>query len=321
MMLIEEETDDGDERLVSDGDVLGEVTTSLGNATRCKHGRRLPHEHQWQTDLTTFERGTPSQFRQCAQAHTDWVNDLQLCNYNQTVVSASSDGTVKAWNPHALTPTDPSTIGTHSDYVRCLTHCREQNWIASGSFDRTIKLWDLSRKNTDPLVTLTAPKASVYALAADPFGQMIASGSPERVVRLWDPRTGKRTGKLVGHTDNIRAILVSEDAKYLLTGSADEVFYSGDRSGLVCRVDVEDSPDLSEGECILLCNDSTEQSRPSSGGINQIVVMDDNLLWTATVDYLCHLSSKMTLTSLLAQTHRHHSDGTSPTYHQKRARL
>lgn len=115
--------------------------------------------------------------------------------------------------------------------------------MASGSFDRTIKLWDLSRTSSgtaDPLITLnppdaTAPKSSVYALAADPFGHAIASGSPERVVRMWDPRSGKRTGgcvsyiyvrvqihraggflgKLVGHTDNIRAILISEDSRYV----------------------------------------------------------------------------------------------------------
>ena len=61
----------------------------------------------------------------------------------------------------------------------------------------------------------SSPKSSVYALAADPFGHTIASGSPERVVRLWDPRSGKRTGKLVGHTDNIRSILISEDSNYV----------------------------------------------------------------------------------------------------------
>ena len=77
----------------------------------------------------------------------------------------------------------------------------------------------------------------MYAIATDPYGSVIASGSPEKVVRMWDPRSGKRVGKLVGHTDNIRAILISEDAKYvslrmmclecgahelqLLTGSAD----------------------------------------------------------------------------------------------------
>ncbi|KDR71860.1 hypothetical protein GALMADRAFT_253641 [Galerina marginata CBS 339.88] len=320
--FIEEENEDGDQRPASDGDILGEVKMNSDRRRRAASlAGEIPHERQWETDLSAFEPGTRTQFRQCSQAHTDWVNDILLCNHNQTVVSASSDGTVKAWNPHSSIPTDPSTIGTHSDYVRCLTYCREQSWVASASFDRCIKLWDLSRSSaTLPLVTMTppdatAPKSSVYALAADPFGRTVVSGSPERVVRLWDPRTGKRTGKLVGHTDNIRAILISEDSKYLLTGSADatiklwslssqrclhtfthhtdsvwslfsdhpslEVFYSGDRSGLVCRVDVENSPDLSEGECVLLCNDSAD-TRSSSEGINKIVVMDDNLLWTAS---------------------------------------
>lgn len=59
------------------------------------------------------------------------------------------------------------------------------------------------------------------------------------------------------------------------------MFYSGDRSGLVCRVDVEGCSDVSEGECILLCQDG-DPSAPSSDGINKIVVMDDNLLWTAS---------------------------------------
>ena len=72
----------------------------------------------------------------------------------------------------------------------------------------------------DALITLnvpeaSSPKASVYALATDPYGSVIASGSPERVVRLWDPRSGKRVSKLVGHTDNIRTILISEDARYV----------------------------------------------------------------------------------------------------------
>lgn len=45
------------------------------------------------------------------------------------VVSASSDGTVRAWTPHVheeeeeTEPTqEPTTLGTHADYVRCLTH-------------------------------------------------------------------------------------------------------------------------------------------------------------------------------------------------------
>lgn len=154
------------------------------------------------------------------------------------VASASSDGTVKVWSPHSNTISEPSVIGTHDDYARCLAYwcvklcsvysgdinlvhdSRDRQWLASGSFDKTIKIWDPSRTASDALATLhppegSGPKGSVYALATDPYGSVIASGSPERVVRMWDPRSGKRVSKLVGHTDNIRAILISEDARYV----------------------------------------------------------------------------------------------------------
>ncbi|KAI0919919.1 hypothetical protein AcV5_001861 [Taiwanofungus camphoratus] len=330
--IIEEEADENEE-VRSDGDVLGEVTGKVRRKAASVR-QAIPFEEQWETDLEAFETcktNSPStQFRQSAQMHSDWVNDILLCNHNQTLISASSDGTVRAWNPHAYghgaTLQEPTTIGMHADYVRCLAHCRDQRWIASGSFDRTIKLWDLPSSgvsSTSPLITLnppdaSGPKSSVYALATDPYGSIVASGSPERVIRLWDPRSGKRIGKLVGHTDNIRAILLSEDARYLLTGSADasiklwslssqrclhtfthhtdsvwslfsqhptlELFYSGDRSGLVCKVDVEGCSDVSEGECIVLCQDLSERASglAAAEGINKIVTMDDNLLWTAS---------------------------------------
>ncbi|KAL0573430.1 hypothetical protein V5O48_008524 [Marasmius crinis-equi] len=344
--------EDGDE-FSGDGDVLGEVTL---RKRRGEEGSELPYEKRWEMrkDASGVQ---PATFRQCAELHTEWINDIALCNYNQTVVSASSDGTIKTWNPYGG---ETSILGQHEDYVRCLTACREQNWIASGSFDRTIKLWDLGHSSTNPVVTLQPPdaakdpKTSVYALAADLGGHVIASGSPERIVRLWDPRSGKGTGKLVGHTDNIRAILVSDDGRYLLTASTDasiklwslsspqrclhtfthhtdsvwslysshpslETFYSGDKNGLVCRVDVSgvgafdngdmgssmntsltaigsnsgigmdydagfgNGMDIGQGECILVAAVHSGSGLGSSeSGVDRIVVLDDQLLWTAS---------------------------------------
>ncbi|KZW03181.1 WD40 repeat-like protein [Exidia glandulosa HHB12029] len=298
----DDEFDEEDEESpVLAGDVLGDVSKRKRSNT-LSDSEVLAWEDQWEV----YEHGpvdAPAAFRQSVQAHTDWVNDLLLFNFNQTVISASSDGTIKAWNPNSSTSQDLAIIGQHADYVKCLAHSRTQPWIASGSFDRTIKLWDVSRATSapspsvaDPISTLTTPetagdlKASVYALATDSFGQLIASGSPERIVRLWDARSGKSTSKLVGHTDNIRALIVSADGRWLLSGSADasiklwslaspqrclhtfshhissvwsmaslhpqlSTFYSGDRDGLLCRVDVGACDDVSEGECVVLAKE------------------------------------------------------------------
>jgi hypothetical protein len=54
----------------------------------------------------------------------------------------------------------------------------------------------------------------------DQQGTLVASGTPERVIRLWDPRVAVQGGKssagqLVGHTDNVKALVMSEDGRYV----------------------------------------------------------------------------------------------------------
>ncbi|KAH7323334.1 hypothetical protein B0J17DRAFT_683001 [Rhizoctonia solani] len=282
----DEVDDDSDEEDDEDG---------IGKPPRPK--RQLPpvdesgwaYEDRWEVEGDELK---PAQFRQSVQLHTDWINDIVLCNMNQTVVSASSDGTLRTYNPHSTGT--PNILGTHSDYVRCLAYASGPRWVASGSFDRTVKIWDVSRAvgltgsrldSSAELASLSMaesdPKASIYAIATDPAGTLVAAGGPERVVRVWDPRIasgGNGGGEprclstLRGHTDNLRAILISEDGRYILTGSSDASiklwslpmrrcihtfsvhsdsvwalhsthpqlhnFLSGDRAGWICRFDV-----------------------------------------------------------------------------------
>lgn len=52
-------------------------------------------------------------------------------------------------------------------------------------------------------------------------GTVIVSGSPENTLRIWDPRTCTRMTKLKGHTENIKALVVSPDGRQVISGSSD----------------------------------------------------------------------------------------------------
>lgn len=244
------------------------------------------------------------------QAHTHWVNDLVLVKNNLALVSASSDSSVKLWRPHSADTHAAYSIGSHSDYVKCLTSPEPNcDWVASGGLDHRISLWDLSGKGQkleiDTTKAANVVKGSIYALKAK--RNIIASGGPESVVRLWDVNSGKGITKLVGHTDNIRDILISDDGDAVLTASSDQtikvwsitagrcmhtltmhndsvwcmysddpslsIFYSGDKSGLVAKTDTRHAEDIDDGVSVAVCQEHD--------GINRLALAGDSV-WTST---------------------------------------
>lgn len=258
----------------------------------------------------TSKTPTSTSFRRQVQAHTHWVNDLALAQSNSALVSASSDITVKVWRPHAEDNLPPQTIGLHSDYVKCVaTPNSHADWVASGGLDHKICLWDLNGAGEKLSINVgdeeSSAKGSVYALSVG--GSILASGGPESIVRVWDPRSGKRITKFVGHTDNIRDVLVNQDGDTIVTASSDQtvkvwsmaagrcmytltmhndsvwslfsnhpqlsIFYSGDRSGHVAKTDTRNCADMDEGLCVAVCQEHE--------GVNKVVYAED-YIWTAT---------------------------------------
>ena len=254
---------------------------------------------------TTFRSQTP--------AHMNWVNDIVLAQNNSALVSGSSDLTVKVWRPRSAEQTVPQTIGEHADYVKCVAAPPADMgapWVASGGLDKRIYLWDLSGHGRILSIDCSGEekpeKGSVYALSAG--RSLIANGGPESIVRLWDPKSGKSVTKFVGHTGNIRAILINDAGDFLLTASSDQtvklwsvtagrcmytftmhnesvwslyseapdlgVFYSSDRSGLVVKTDVRGSLDhLDDGLSLAVAKETDS--------VYKVVSCGDHI-WTAT---------------------------------------
>ncbi|KAF9122597.1 hypothetical protein BGW39_009634 [Mortierella sp. 14UC] len=229
------------------------------------------------------------------------------------VVSASSDRTVKLVRPHSHNPTSAHIIGTHEDYVKTLAYAPGPGWVASGGLDKTVRLWDIKEGRSGQFGSLgsipeTSSKASIYALACNPAGTVLATGSPEKIIRVWDPRSGQRITKFAGHTDNIRAILVSESGDTILSASSDTTiklwsltaqrcittytmhsdsvwslysdhpqlatFYGGSKDGLVTKTEINRYDDEDPGQCVVICK--------AEIGVARLVAHDNARIWTAT---------------------------------------
>ncbi|KAG4092545.1 WD40 repeat-like protein [Neocallimastix lanati (nom. inval.)] len=153
--------------------------------------------------------------------HSDWVNDIVLTANKDHFVSASSDRSIYIWDVNNNIPS--TRIGFHKDDVRVLAYSPKCNWVASGGFDQRVLFWDLGEGRAVPIFgsddSLT--QASIYSIATNTEGNVLVTGSPERIVRIWDTRTGKQVLKLTGHSDNVRALIISEDGKWVLSGSSD----------------------------------------------------------------------------------------------------
>lgn len=95
-------------------------------------------------------------------------------------------------------------------------------------------------------------------------------------VKLWSLSSQRCLHTFTHHTESVWSLFSQHPTL--------EIFYSGDRSGFVCKVDVENCADVSEGECIVLCQDTNEHGSGAGAaeGINKMAGMDDTFLWTAS---------------------------------------
>ncbi|TRY81655.1 hypothetical protein DNTS_025980, partial [Danionella cerebrum] len=188
--------------------------------------RKVQVSYVIRDEVEKYNRNGQDPYIASMEHHTDWVNDIILCCNGKTLISASSDTTVKVWNAHK--GFCMSTLRTHKDYVKALAYAKDKELVASAGLDRQIFLWDVNTltaltasNNTVTTSSMSGNKDSIYSLAMNQTGTVIISGSTEKVLRVWDPRTCAKLLKLKGHTDNVKSLLLNRDGTQCLSGSSD----------------------------------------------------------------------------------------------------
>ena len=193
------------------------------------------------------------------RGHDARVAAVAVAPDGRTAISASKDGTLKAWDiasarvertyeSHggalyavAISPDGKIAISGgedkilkvwdtatgaelrsltgHSDWVNAVVTTRDGKVAISGSRDRTLKLWDVSTGRA--IRPLSGHSDSVRAVAVAPDGRTAISGARDDTLKIWDISTGREVRTLTGHSDWVLAVALTPDGKTAVSGSRD----------------------------------------------------------------------------------------------------
>jgi WD40 repeat protein len=153
------------------------------------------------------------------------------------LATGSVDRTVRLWDLKADSPAANSMVlRGHNGSITALAISTNNHWLVSGSWDKTARIWDLKAENPEAeSKVLKGHEDGISALAISPDSRWIVTVSYDLrhsgfdIIRdknawLWTLPTDRVESKpivLSGHEGSIRAIAISADSRYLVTGSWD----------------------------------------------------------------------------------------------------
>ncbi len=188
--------------------------------------------------------------------HTNGVHRMVFSSDGNTLVSASSDGTIRLWDfatgsnrltieGHfvfervALSP-NGKTIATASekdiylwntsngkfsqafqvqgDRIFAIAYSPNGNTLGVGSWNDGLQVLLLNAQTGNVNKALRYQGEPVGSIAFSPNGKLVAGGSWDGKIRLWNARTGKLLRTLTGHQQGIESMVFSPDSKMLATG-------------------------------------------------------------------------------------------------------
>ncbi|XP_010241294.1 PREDICTED: WD repeat-containing protein 48 homolog isoform X2 [Nelumbo nucifera] len=162
------------------------------------------------------------------ESHVDWVNDAVLAG-NNTLVSCSSDTTLKTWN--CLSDGACSrTLRQHTDYVTCLaTAKKNSNIVASGGLGGEVFIWDLE-------AALVPVSKSAETMEDDCENGIISAGnsgmpitglcsiSSASSISLHTTQShGYSPIAAKGHKESVYALAMNDSGSLLVSGGTEKV--------------------------------------------------------------------------------------------------
>ncbi|MGG6241198.1 hypothetical protein ACQ4N7_21450 [Nodosilinea sp. AN01ver1] len=149
------------------------------------------------------------------QGHGDLVDAVAFNPEDNTLATASHDGSVKLWSSSGQPL--PAELG-HDDRVLGVAFSHDGQMIASSSADGVVKLWT---KEGQPIgAPIPAHGDFAYSVRFNPVIDILASAGADGEVKLWTFQ-GERKRFFTAHQDDIREVDFSADGLTIATASDD----------------------------------------------------------------------------------------------------
>ncbi|GER48410.1 periodic tryptophan protein 2 [Striga asiatica] len=177
--------------------------------------------------------------------HTNAVTALHFMANNHCLLSASLDGTVRAWDLFRyrnfrtfVTPTPKQFVSLAAD--------QSGEVICAGTLD-SFEIFVWSMKTGRLLDVLSGHEGPVHGLMFSPTSAILASSSWDKTVRLWDIYEGKAGVESFGHTHDVLTLVYRPDGKQLACSTLDGQIHFWDPLEGVEMFTIEGRRDIAGG--------------------------------------------------------------------------
>ena len=145
------------------------------------------------------------------------------------LASAGSRSLFCIWNLNTYTL--EREIQSEENWVRSIAGTFCENYIISGTNDSCVRYWNMQSLYNESFESFTAHDGPVTNICTNASGSLIITSGQDRTVKIWQAcRELKKRSQLIEHTDYISCLIVSEDDKFLYSGSADRTICKWDIS-------------------------------------------------------------------------------------------
>ncbi|XP_052183465.1 periodic tryptophan protein 2 [Diospyros lotus] len=192
--------------------------------------------------------------------HTNAVTALHFTSNSHCLLSASLDGTVRAWDLFRYRNFRTFTTPSSRQFVS-LAADQSGEVICAGTLD-SFEIFVWSMKTGRLLDVLSGHEGPVHGLMFSPTTAILASSSWDKTVRLWDVFEGKGAVETFPHTHDVLTVVYRPDGKQLACSTLDSQIHFWDPIDGLLMYTIEARRDIAHGR---LMTDRRSAANSSSG--------------------------------------------------------